>query len=251
MTNRLVNVGLALAGLAAFLGLWEAVPKLGLVNPAFLPPPSVLPAAFWREVTTGQWHSAILGSLGHYTLGLSAGTLAGAAFGILTGMYPAAEAFVAGIVRVLRPVPGLAWVPFAILWFGVSPGAAVFIIAIGVFWIVYFAALGAVRSVDADLLELARAFGFRSGWSRLVKVVLPGATPGLLTGIRTALGQAWMAVVAAEIFGVAGVGQRMMQASSLLATDVVVIYMLTMALLYGVVDTVFMGISAWLLRWRR
>ena len=251
MTNRLVNAGLALAGLAAFLGLWEAVPKLGLVNPAFLPPPSVLPAAFWREVTSGQWHAAILGSLGHYTLGLTAGTLAGAAFGILTGMYPAAEAFVAGIVRVLRPVPGLAWVPFAILWFGVSPGAAVFIIAIGVFWIVYFAALGAVRSVDADLLELARAFGFRSGWARLVKVVLPGATPGLLTGIRTALGQAWMAVVAAEIFGVAGVGQRMMQASSLLATDVVVIYMLTMALLYGVVDTVFMGISAWLLRWRR
>ncbi|MBP0575350.1 ABC transporter permease subunit, partial [Mycobacterium tuberculosis] len=83
------------------------------------------------------------------------------------------------------------------------------------------------------------AFGFRSGWARLVKVILPAATPGLLTGIRTALGQAWMAVVAAEIFGVAGLGQRMMQASSLLATDVVVIYMLTLALLYGLVDTVF------------
>ncbi|MBP0651576.1 ABC transporter permease subunit, partial [Mycobacterium tuberculosis] len=84
-------------------------------------------------------------------------------------------------------------------------------------------------------VELARAFGFRSGWARLVKVILPAATPGLLTGIRTALGQAWMAVVAAEIFGVAGLGQRMMQASSLLATDVVVIYMLTLALLYGLV----------------
>lgn len=249
--NRFAGVGLAFAGLVAFLALWEAVPKLGLVNAAFLPPPSVLPAAFWREVVTGQWLSAILGSLGHYTLGLATGVGAGATFGIVTGMYPRAEAFVAGIVRVLRPVPGLAWVPFAILWFGVSPAAAVFIIAVGVFWIVYFAALGAVRGVDADLLELARAFGFRSGWARLVKVILPGATPGLLTGIRTALGQAWMAVVAAEIFGVAGVGQRMMQASSLLATDVVVIYMLTMALLYGLVDTVFMGISAWLLRWRR
>lgn len=248
---RLTGPALALAGLAAFLGLWEAVPRLGLVNAAFLPPPSALPGAFWRELTTGQWHTAILGSLGHYTVGLLLGVGAGAVAGIVTGMYPAVEAFVAGIVRLLRPVPGLAWVPFAILWFGVDATAAVFIIAIGVFWIVYFAALGAVRAVDADLLELARAFGFRSGWARLIKVILPAATPGLLTGIRTALGQAWMAVVAAEIFGVAGVGQRMMQASSLLATDVVVIYMLTMALLYGVVDTVFMGMSAWLLRWRR
>ena len=251
MSHRLAGPGLAVLGLLAFLVLWEVVPRLGLVNAAFLPPPSALPAAFLREVAGGHWHAAILGSLGHYATGLAAGVAAGAVAGILTGMYPRAEAFAAGIVRLLRPVPGLAWVPFAILWFGVTPAAALFIIAVGVFWIVYFAALGAVRGVDADFLELARAFGFRSARARLTKIILPAAAPGLLTGIRTALGQAWMAVVAAEIFGVAGVGQRMMQASSLLATDVVVIYMLTMALLYGVVDTAFMGISKWLLRWRR
>ena len=68
---------------------------------------------------------------------------------------------------------------------------------------------------------------------------MPAATPGILAGLRTALGQAWMAVVASEIFGVPGLGQRMMQASSLLASDVVVIYMLTMAALYGIIDTGF------------
>ncbi|EJW13001.1 Alkanesulfonates transport system permease protein [Rhodovulum sp. PH10] len=237
-------------GLAAFLAFWEAVPRLGLVNPAFLPPPSVVPAAFLREFASGMWPAAIAASLSHYVVGLLVGICLGIAAGVLTGMFGVLETLTAWVVRVLRPVPGLAWVPFAIIWFGVQPAAAVFIIAVGVFWIVYFAAHGAVRAVDRDLIEVADAFGFRSAWARLIKVLLPAATPGILVGVRTALGQAWMAVVAAEIFGVFGLGQRMMQASSLLATDLVVVYMLTMAALYGVIDTVFVALQGWLLRWR-
>lgn len=244
------SIALAAIGLAAFLLLWEAVPQSGLVNPAFLPPPSVLPRAFWREVASGAWATAIGGSLGHYVAGLSIGAGLGAICGVITGMYRAAEDLLAWVVRLLRPVPGLAWVPFAIIWFGVNPSAAIFIIAVGVFWIVFFAAQGAVRAVDRDLVEVAEAFGFTSGWARLTKILLPAALPGILVGLRTALGQAWMAVVAAEIFGVAGLGQRMMQASSLLATDVVVIYMLTMAALYGLLDAGFVALQGWLLRWK-
>ena len=86
--------------------------------------------------------------------------------------------------------------------------------------------------------------------AKLVKIVLPAAAPGILVGLRTALGQAWMAVVAAEIFGVTGLGQRMMQASSLLATDIVVVYMITMAALYGIIDTAFVLLvqDPWILR---
>lgn len=248
--SRTTSLALSLLGLLVFLGLWEAVPRLDLVNPAFLPPPSTLPDAFLREVASGSWETAIVGSLQHYVVGLAVGVGLGTALGTIAGMYDSVEAALSGIVRVLRPVPGLAWVPFAILWFGVGDAAAIFIIAVGVFWIVFFAAQGAVRSVDRDLIELASAFGFRSGWSRLVKVLLPAATPGILVGVRTALGQAWMAVVAAELFGVPGLGQRMMQASSLLATDIVVIYMLTIAALYGLVDVLFVSLQGWLLRWK-
>ncbi len=247
---KAANLLLPLAGLAAFLGLWEVVPRLGLVNAAFLPPPSVLPAAFWREIASGAWPEAIRSSLGHYTVGLVTGSALGVGLGVVTGMYRRMESLTSWVVRLLRPIPGLAWVPFAIIWFGVAPSAAVFIIAVGVFWIVYFAAHGAVRSVDRDLIEVADAFGFRSGPERLIKVLLPAATPGILVGLRTAIGQAWMAVVAAEIFGVAGLGQRMMQASSLLATDIVVVYMLTMAGLYGLLDTAFVALQGWLLRWK-
>lgn len=241
---------LALTGLIAFLLLWEAIPYFGLVNPAFLPGPSALPSAFLREVKSGAWLTAILGSLGHYFIGLITGAGLGIALGVLTGMSKRAEETTAWVVRLLRPIPGLAWVPFAIIWFGVNPQAAVFIIAIGVFWIVFFAAQGAIRGVDRDLIEVADAFGFRSPFQRLTKILLPAAMPGILVGVRTALGQAWMAVVAAEIFGVAGVGQRMMQASSLLATDLVVIYMLTMAALYGLLDTLFVAFQGWVLRWK-
>ena len=244
------STALAAAGLLAFLLFWEAMPRLGLINPAFLPPPSTIPAAFLNEVRLGVWGEAVLSSLSHYVTGLGVGAGAGIALGLLSGMFRGFESATAWIVRLLRPIPGLAWVPFAIIWFGVQPEAAVFIIAIGVFWIVFFATQGAVRGVDRDLVEVAQAFGFGSPWSRLTKILLPAATPGILVGLRTALGQAWMAVVAAEIFGVPGVGARMMQASSLLSTDIVVVYMLTMAALYGLFDTAFVALQGWLLRWR-
>ena len=174
----------------------------------------------------------------------------GVALGVATGLSRPTEAFLGWVVRLLRPIPGLAWVPFAIIWFGVSTPAAVFIVAVGVFWICYFASLSAVRAVDRDLIEVAEAYGFRSVMAKLVKIVLPAAAPGILGGLRTALGQAWMAVVAAEIFGVAGLGQRMMQASSLLATDIVVVYMITMAGLYGIVDTLFVLAQGRILAWK-
>lgn len=244
------STALSALGLLAFLSLWEAVPRLDLVNPAFLPPPSTIPPAFYKEIAGGNWLQAVIESLSHYLVGLGVGVGAGILLGLASGMFHWFEASSAWIVRLLRPIPGLAWVPFAIIWFGVQPSAAVFIIAIGVFWIVYFATQGAVRGVDRDLVEVAQAFGFRSAYARLTKILLPAATPGILVGIRTALGQAWMAVVAAEIFGVPGIGQRMMQASSLLATDIVVVYMLTMAALYGLFDSAFVALQGWLLRWR-
>jgi sulfonate transport system permease protein len=241
---------LALAGVVAFLGIWEAVPLAGLVRSTLLPPPSTIPIAFWREIVGGYWLEAIYQSLFHYALGLSIGSGLGIGLGIATGMSVRLEALLSWVVRLLRPIPGLAWVPFAILWFGVSPASATFIICVGVFWINYFAALAAVQAVERELIEVADAFGYRSRAAKLVKVILPAALPGTLAGLRTGIGQAWMAVVAAELFGVPGLGMRMMQASSLLATEVVVVYMITIAALYGAVDSLFVAGRNRLLAWQ-
>ena len=249
--TRTKAVALAAFGFAVFLAIWELAPALGFIPESVLPPPSVLPQAFLRELTSGVWFAALLTSLRHYLAGLVIGCALGVGLGVATGMSDTLEASLAWVIRVLRPIPGLAWLPFAILWFGIDATAAIFIIGIGVFWISYFAAHGAVRAVDRDLIEVAEAFGFRRADQKLIKVILPAAAPGILAGLRTALGQAWMAVVASEIFGVPGLGQRMMQAANLLASDVVVVYMATMAALYGMIDTGFVALQSWLLRWKR
>lgn len=245
------SLALAALGLAAFLLFWEALPYYGIVPANFLPPPSALPDALMREIRAGVWFQSLALSLRNYLFGLLIGGVLGVTLGVLTGIFRPLEDTLSWVVRILRPIPGLAWVPFAILWFGVNPSGAVFIIAIGVLWISYFAALGAVQAVDRDLLELADAFEFRWWFQKLYKVILPASAPGILAGLRTALGQAWMAVVAAEIFGVPGLGSRMMQASNLLASDIVVVYMATMALLYGIIDAIFVAFQNWLLRWKR
>ena len=242
---------LAATGLAVFLLIWEAIPRFGLVSPLFVPPPSGLPLTFWRELAGGYWSEAVGASLSHYIMGLTIGTALGVALGVATALSHRLEALLSWVVRLLRPVPGLAWVPFAIVWFGISEKAATFIIVIGVLWINYYAAFAAARAVDRDFLELADAFGQGGRWSKLVKIILPGASGGILAGVRTGLGQAWMAVVAAEMFGIHGHGQRMMQASSLLATDVVLVYMVTIAALFGLTDTLFVLIRDRVLAWQR
>ncbi|WP_207480609.1 ABC transporter permease [Arenibaculum pallidiluteum] len=247
----MARLSYAVLGLALFLLLWEAAPRLGLIQSLFLPPPSAIPGAFLGELRAGFWVDAVLASLGHYLLGLAVGTASGTALGIAAALNDRLEAGLSWVVRILRPVPGLAWVPFAVVWFGITEAAATFIIVVGVFWINYYAAFGAAKAVDRDLLEVADAFGHGGTWPRLVKVVLPGSTAGILAGVRTGLGQAWMAVVAAELFGVPGLGQRMMQASSLLATDVVVVYMITIAALYGLTDAIFVQVRDRLLAWQR
>jgi NitT/TauT family transport system permease protein len=203
------------------------------------------------EIREGFWQVMVLSSLRHYTVGFVLGSVLGVGLGVIVALFPRIEASQAWLARVLRPIPPLAWIPFAIIWFGITETAAAFIISIGIFWINYFTAMGAVQAVDKDLIEVARAFGHRSFPALLRKVILPGAAPGILSGLRAGLGQGWMTVVAAELFGIQGIGQRMIEASGLLATDVVILYMFSIALLYGISDYIFVLIQKRILAWQR
>ena len=210
-----------------------------------------MPGAFLHELQDGIWFAAVGDSLSHYATGVILGSLLGIAVGTAVALLPHFDAAQAWVARLLRPIPPLAWIPFALIWFGASETAAAFIIGIGVFWLNYFATQSAVRAVDPGLLELAAAFGQGGFFRCLRKVVLPAASPGILSGVRAGLGQGWMAVVAAELFGIPGIGQRMTEAAGLLATDVLVLYMLTIALLYGLTDLVFESVTQRVLAWTR
>lgn len=242
---------LSATGLVGFLLIWEGLGRSGLMETHLLPPPSTIPPALVSEIREGIWQVMVFASLRHYIIGFVLGSFLGVTLGVAVALFPRVEASQAWLARVLRPIPPLAWIPFAIIWFGISETAAAFIISIGIFWINYFTAMAAVQAVDKDLIEVARAFGHRSFPALLRKVIMPGAAPGILSGLRAGLGQGWMTVVAAELFGIHSIGQRMIEASGLLATDVVILYMFSIALLYGVSDYVFVRVQERILAWQR
>jgi len=156
----------------------------------------------------------------------------------------------APLVRTLRPVPPLALIGFAIAWFGINDAGAAFIIAVGAFWINYYAAYEAVEGVSEDLLDVGRTLGVRGDLDLVRSIVLPASLPGILTGIRTGLGRCWMLVVASEIFGVPGVGREILRASNNLLVDTVIAYILVLSLMYLLVDVAFRAVQRRVLVWR-
>jgi ABC-type nitrate/sulfonate/bicarbonate transport system permease component len=238
-------------GLVLFLGLWESCCRLGWLNSALIPTPSSLPAVFASEMKSGQWLKALGSSLQHYIAGVLVGAVLGISCGLLIALSEKFRAFQEWTARLLRPIPPIAWIPFAIVWFGITHTAAAFMIAVGVFWLNYFATYSAVLSVDRTYFELAQAYRHTGFFDKLFKIILPAASPGILSGVRSGFSQGWMLVVAAELFGIAGMGQRMMEAAGLLATDVVVVYMFTIALVYSLTDWLFVLVENKILRWQR
>lgn len=241
---------LGVLGLFLFVGIWKLAQQLGWSAGDSLPDPLGLPAAFLTEWRGGTWADAVRSSLVHYVWGLLAGTGLGLAVGVFAALFDWFDDLHFVVARLLRPIPPLAWVFFAIAWFKVSHAGAAFVISIGVFWINYFAAYAAVKGVDPDHLELARSFGHGGVRARLRTVILPSAAPGMLAGVRTGLGQAWMTLIAAELFGVPGIGQEMNEAAGLLLYSPIAVYMLTIAAFYTVSDMLFGLLQRRVLRWR-
>ena len=172
-------------------------------------------------------------SLIHYVWGLGAGQPAGLSSSASPRPPALFDELHSWLARILRPIPPLAWVVFAIAWFKVSHAGAAFVIAIGVFWVNYFATFSAVRNVDPRYYELARAFG-QGGYFQAHAARSPCPPPrrSILAGLRTGVGQAWMTLIAAELLGVPGMGQEMNAAAGVGAYDAVVVYMLAISLVY-------------------
>lgn len=241
---------LGVAGLVTFLALWKGAEALEWVRRGTMPDPFAVPEAAISEITSGRLGPAVWSSIIHYLWGLGLGTVLGFAVGGFAATVRWFDEFHAYLARILRPIPPLAWVVFAIAWFQVSHAGAAFVISIGVFWVNYFATYSAVRDVDPRYYELAQAFGQGGYLWRSAKVTLPAATPGILAGVRTGVGQAWMTLIAAELLGVPGMGQEMNSAAGVGAYEAVVVYMLAISAVYALSDMIFSIVEERLLRWR-
>ena len=238
-----------IAGLLGFLALWHAV---SLTQPPIvLPSPVAVAASFRAELASGTMTAALVSSVRHWIPGTLVGTGLGIGAGVAFAWSRPLDDVTAPLVRLLRPVPPLALIGFAIAWFGLNDAGAAFIIAVGGFWINFYAAYGAVEGVSEDLVDVGRTLGVRGELDMVRSVVLPASLPGILTGIRTGLGRCWMLVIAAEIFSVPGVGREILRASNNLRVDRAIAYILVLSLMYLVVDVAFRAVQRRVLVWQK
>ena len=149
----------------------------------------------------------------------------------------------------VRNIPALALIPLVILWFGIDESAKLFLVSVGVFFPIYLNTFHGIRSVDPGLIEMARSYGL-SGWRCIAQVILPGALPSILVGLRFSLGLMWVILIVAEtISAQAGIGYLTMNAREFLQTDVVLVGILLYALLGKLADVLAKGLERWWLRW--
>ena len=239
---------LRVGALAVFVALWWGT---ALTTPRnLLPRPPAVLAVLVADAASGQLFELVYRSLRHYVPGLLIGSALGMGVGVLVGWSSFADRTVGTVAGMLRPVPPLAWIPFAIIWFGLNDRGAAFIIAIVAFWINYYNAESGVQGVDSRLLEVGRSLGTDSDLRLVRRVVLPSATPELFTGFRTAAGQAWMVMVAAELLGVPGIGKHLWDAANFLQMQVVIAYMLVIGVLFLCSDRAIKLLEARTLSWR-
>jgi sulfonate transport system permease protein len=194
--SRRVLLGLLVP--AVLLALWQATTAAGLFSPVQLPAPSAVLAAGVDLAQRGTLWTHIGISTQRVLLGFGIGAALGLAVGALVGLSRAADTLLGPTIGAVRAVPSLAWVPLLILWLKIGEDSKVVLIAIGAFFPIFTTVYLALRHVDKNLVEAARAFGL-NGLRLLTTVQLPAVVPAIFSGLRLALAQAWLFLVAAEL----------------------------------------------------
>ena len=220
------------------LALWQVLSVTGIVDERRLSSPSSVVAAAVELWTGGQLPDAIGISLQRVGLGVALGILTGVGLGLVAGFSRIGELTVDPPLQMLRTVSFLGLVPLFILWFGIGEEPKVLLVALGVTFPLYLNLFAGIRGIDGKLVEAARTLGLR-GWGLARHVVLPGALPQALVGLRQSLGIAWLSLIVAEqINADAGLGFIVMNARELYRTDVVVMGLVVYALLGLATDAI-------------
>ena len=230
--------------------LWEGVSRLALIDPLLLPPLTRVLARGGSLLASGRLLGDLAASAWRVLLGFAAATTLAMPLGIAMGLYPALEQLTEGLLSALRPLSPPAWIPLAILWFGIGNAPAIFIIVIGTFFSLVVGTAAATRAVDPQLVKAALTLG-ATRWQSIRFVVLPSLLPALLTQMRVGLGLAWMCVIAAEMVAVRwGLGFLMIEARNLFRTDDVIVGMMTIGVVGLATDALLSRVERVACRWR-
>jgi len=232
------------------LALWEIGARTGVIPTRVLAAPSAVAATFWGMAASGELTTNLLVSGARVAAGLLIGVLVGSLLALTAGLSKVGEDAVDPPIQMLRTLPVLALSPLFIVWFGIDETPKVALIALAVTFPIYLNLFNGIRAVDPKLVEAARSFGLR-GWSLIRQVILPGALPSFLLGLRFALAVAVLVLVVAEqINAQAGLGYLINNARDFMRTDIIVVCLVIYALLGLGADGLVRAIESRTLAWR-
>ncbi|WP_186054690.1 aliphatic sulfonate ABC transporter permease SsuC [Burkholderia gladioli] len=241
IAHWLVPIGLIVA--------WELAARTGALSTRVLPEPLAVVRAAWSLIESGDMWANVKVSTWRALVGFAIGGGVGLVLGLATGLSKAAEVALDSTIQMIRNIPALAMIPLVILWFGIDEKAKLFLVSLGVFFPIYINTYHGIRSVDANLIEMAKSYGVK-GFALYRDVILPGALPSILVGVRFALGLMWVMLIVAEtISAQSGIGYMTMNAREFLQTDVVVVGILLYAILGKLADVLAKWLERATLRW--
>ena len=248
--------------------LWEACARAGWFSPVILPAPSAVAQKWWiylappapwdadqqswlAWVLSGEMVDDAAGSRYRGVSGFVVGAALALPLGLLMGASQRRYALFNPMIQLLRPIPPIAYIPLAILWFGLGNPPSVFLIAIGAFFPILMNTIAGVRHVDGIYLRAAKNLGV-SQWTLFLRIILPAATPYILAGVRIGIGTAFIVVIVSEMIAVNnGLGYRILEAREFMWSDKIIAGMITIGLLDLGLDTAVSRLNNHLLRWHR
>lgn len=230
--------------------LWELGSRTGVITALTLPAPSEAVVAFADLVRTGLLWQHLEASLSRLLAGWFFGALLGITVGFAIGLFSLARAGLVPLVAAIFPIPKIALLPLFIVWFGIGEESKVAVILFGTFFPTVISTYGGVDNVDRSLIRMGQSFGLRR-LSIVWKIILPGALPAILSGMRISASIAIILLVAAEMIGAEfGIGAYVMQAGSLMATDQLVAGVAVLSVFGLTVSWLIGRAERYLLRWR-
>ena len=237
--------------------LWQGLSALEIIPAYKLPSPIQVLTGFWELMSVGMppghrlFHH-LLFSIIRVAAGFLLAAVLAVPLGLLLGWSPRLRRAISPLFELVRPIPPLAWIPIAILWFGIGLKAAAFIIFLGAFFPILLNTMAGVVSINPVLIEAARTLQARDR-DIFIKVLLPGSVPSIFVGLRIGMGIGWMTLVAAEFTGVKegyGLGYMIMTARDIQRPDEILAGMLVIGLTGLLIDLVLRRAESKIVRWK-
>ena len=241
MQHRLSSALWFCAPFVVLLVLWTVLIPYFNVNPRLFPHLGSVIQAGLEGIKDGTLIQHIGASLMRVAVGTVLALLVAIPLGIAMGVSPVVSSFLTPLFRFFSVLAGIAWIPIATLWFGYGFGAITFVIFNAVFFIVTYNTLLGVSTIPLPVRNAAASLG-AGKWAMLTEVLLPGALPNIVTGIRTGLGFAWRGLIAAEMIATnVGLGYMLFVARDFFTTEVIVLGMIVIGVLWLLLDRLLLA----------